>query len=131
MTGKMSFFTFTNRTYLVKINQYNFFNFYLGVVMKNNNNTTEVVNSTCLDNEDINVITIVGEFKTVVETTIEIHDQGKFLSLFPDAEFDEDTFINLLTSGKIKEGSILSIIDQEFHESGLRNYEEVYELSVE
>lgn len=94
-------------------------------------NTTEVVNSTCLDNEDINVITIVGEFKTVVETTIEIHDQGKFLSLFPDAEFDEDTFINLLTSGKIKEGSILSIIDQEFHESGLRNYEEVYELSVE
>lgn len=96
--------------------------------MYNNQNTTEVVIENILNTEEINTLTIVGEFKTVVETTIEITDHDKFMSLFPNSEFDEDYFITLLTEGKLKDRRMFSIVEQEIQEESIKNYVDVYDL---
>jgi hypothetical protein len=99
-----------------------------------NINSTEVVENQNLNNE-VSSITISGEFQTVVETTIEINDQEKFLSYFPNNEFDEDVFLKLLYKGKFDDEVVVSkssfSLGEIRDDEKLSNYTEVYDLMIE
>lgn len=99
---------------------------------KETNSTVNVENQNL--NNEISSITIHGEFQTVVETTIEINDQEKFLSYFPNNEFDEDVFLKLLYKGEFDEEDVVSkssfSLGEITDDENLSNYTQVYDLMV-
>jgi len=83
---------------------------------------------------NIETITILGEYNSCIESTFRITNSVLFLNYFPNRIFDEEIFFKLLKKG-VFDG--VSCIEFESHSMGelsddikLSNYKEVYEIDV-
>lgn len=83
---------------------------------------------------NIETITILGEYNTCVESTLRITDSILFLNYFPNRMFDEEIFFKLLKKGVFDGVSCIEIENISLGEISddirLSNYKEVYEMDV-
>lgn len=95
--------------------------------MKESEQTNDYTNN-------IETITILGEYNTCLESTLRITDSMLFLNYFPNRMFDEEIFFKLLKKGVFDEVSCIEFESISLGEISddikLSNYKEVYEMDV-